>query len=149
MYLWLKQGAEKQLQVLKEQELVGDLRMEIDRTSGKKYIKTYIELGDPTSEIAEVLSELVERVTVKERIFRGFRVEGVYRHNGATLTVRTETRSLEYLQEVWQWVNISSPSVEAAKAIYSLLRQGKLTPDENWEEHIPLTQPATKPAEET
>ena len=55
MYLWLKQGAEEQLQVLKEQGLVGDLRVETDRTSGKKYINTYTEVSDPTSEIAEAL----------------------------------------------------------------------------------------------
>ena len=146
MYLWLKQDVEEQLRVLKEQGLVGDLRVETDRTSGKKYISMYTEVGDPTSEIAEVLGDLAERVTAKDRIFRGLRAQGVYRHNGATLTVKTGMQSRDYSQEVWQWVNISGPSVETVEVIYSLFRQGKLTPEENWEKRISLTPPpATEP----
>ena len=150
MYLWLKQGAEEQLQAFKEQGLVGDLRVETDHISGKKYILTYTEVSDPTSEIAEALGDLTERVTAKDRIVSGLRAEGVYRHNGATLTVKTGMHSYEgYSREVWQRVNISGPSVETVKAIYSLFRQGKLTPEENWGKGIPLTPPfVTDPAEE-
>ncbi len=65
MYLWLKQGAEEQLQALKEQGLVGDLRVQTDRTSGKKYISTYTEISDPTSEIAEALGGRTKGDTCK------------------------------------------------------------------------------------
>ena len=149
MYLWLKQGAEEQLQVLKEQGLVGDLRVETDRTPGKKYINTYTEVSDPTSEIAEALGDLTEKVTAKDHIVCGLRADGVYRHNGATLTVKTGMYYQDS-REVWQLVSVSGPSVEAVNTIYSLFRQGKLTPEENWEERIPPTPPpATEPAEDT
>ena len=153
MYLWLKPGAEKQLPNLKEQGVVGDLRVEIDSTSGNKYISTHFQVDDPTYEVAKALGNLIEKVTAKICIFRGLRAEGVYRHQDATLVANTSTRrtpdSLQ--EEAWQWLNVSGPSMEAVKSIHSLFRQGKLTPAENWEENIPLAHAApsaTKPTTE-
>ena len=147
MYLWLKQGAEEQLQFFKEQGLVGDLRVETDRTSGKKYINTYTEVSDPTSEIAEALGDLTEKVTAKDHIVCGLRADGVYRHNGATLTVKTGMYYQDS-REVWQLVSVSGPSVEAVNTIYSLFRQGKLAPEENWENDATIAPPVSAPAVE-
>ena len=148
MYLWLKQGAEEQLQFFKEQGLVGDLRVITDDSSGKKYINTYTEVGNPINEIVECLGDLTEKVTSQNRIYRGFRAEGVYRHNGATLMAKTSGNFHDHLQESWQWVNISGPSIEAVETIYSLFRQGKLAPEENWENDATIAPPVSAPAVE-
>lgn len=145
MFFWLKQGAEQKLEDLREKGLVGDLKVETDDISGKKYVRVYEELDDPTSELPKCLSELTERVTAKERILRGLRTEGVYRHNGAILIATTGRYTDKYVREVWQWVNISGPSVEAVRAIYSLFRQGKLKPAEDYE--APQVQSEPKPEE--
>lgn len=140
VYLWVKDDAERQLQILKHQKLVGDLLVQIDRSSGKKYISTYTELSDPTSEIAKALGDLTEKVTARERIHRGLRPEGVYRYNGATLIAKTTVDGLsDSSQDTYQWLKISGPTIEAVENIYSLFRQGKLVPEESWEECIPST----------
>lgn len=148
MYIWLKEGAEEKLQALKEKGLVGgNLLVQTDRISGEKHITTYATVSDPTINIPECLGELTEKVTAQESIFNGFRADGVYRHNGATLVATTEISHPS--NHFYQKVNISGPSVEMVKTIYSLFRQGKLAPEENWEEGAPVAPRATETADET
>ena len=128
MYLWLKRDAEKQLRVLEQQGLVGDLRVDTCSNSGKKYIDTNAKVSDPAAEIAEALDDLTEKVTAWDRIVHNFRAEGVYRHGGATLTAKTCTHFNNNPPEISQEVLISGPNVRTVKTIYSLFRQGKLAP---------------------
>ena len=139
MYIWLKNGAEEQLAALKEQGLLGDVRAETHRNSGKKYVTVYEDVFDPTSDV-NIPEELIEKVTLKNRIHRGFRVEGIYRHEGATLMVRTESRVHSEMMansiecEEWQEISVAAPNVEKLKTIYTLVRQSKLAPEENWDD---------------
>lgn len=153
MYLWLKDGAEEKLEALKEKKLVGNLRAETDATSGKKYVCTDTEISDPTSEIATCLCELAKKVTIRERIFRGLRTEGIYHYNGVTLIVKTQRsfgRGSPDSNELCQDLSISGPTVERVRVAYSLFRQGKLQPTEAWGEPAPITPPpATALAVET
>ena len=141
-YVWLKAEAEAKLAALKEQGLWGDVRLDISRKTGQKYISLYESLSDPTAEIPNIPQELIERVTIKESIHTGFRTNGVYRceeAKGAELVAKTEVRvhsemnanSIE--RETYQNISVSGPSFEAVKSIYSMFRQGRLLPDENWE----------------
>jgi hypothetical protein len=139
MYIWLKNGAEEQLATLKEQGLLGDIRVETHRNSGKKYVTVYEDVFDPASNV-NFPEELIEKVTLKDRIHRGFRVEGIYRHEGATLMVKTGSRVHSEMmadhieREEWQEISVAAPNVEKLKSIYTLVRQSKLAPEENWDD---------------
>ena len=137
MYLWLKEDGAEGLEALKEKGLLGwDFRPETHRGTGKKFLGVYEDL-DPILEV--VPEEIVGRVTMKEQIYRNFRSEGVYRHEGAELTVKTDLRihsestATNIEREEYQEISVSGPSVRAAKTIFTLVRQGKLLPEENWE----------------
>ena len=156
MYIWLKNGVEEQLAALKEQGLLGDVRVETHRNSGKKYVTVYEDVFDPASDVS-FPEELVEKVTLKDRIHRGFRIEGIYRHEGATLMVKTESRVHSEMmadrieREEWQEISVVAPNVEKLKAIYTLVRQSKLAPEENWDDarFSPPPAPAKTEAETT
>lgn len=155
MYIWLKVGAEEQLATLKEQGLLGDVRVETNRNTGKKYISVYGDVFDPTEDVPSVPINLIEKVTLRDCIYRGLRTEGIYRHEGAEMVVKTRVRVHSEMmadtieREESQEVSISAPSVDVLKMIYTLVRQGKLAPQENWEERTPITPSATAPAVET
>lgn len=156
MYIWLKKGAEERLATLKEQGVVGEVRIEIHRNSGKKYLSLYEDPFNPTADLPEIPEELIEKVTLQDRIYRGFRFEGIYRHEGATLLIKTRvncekvyTRDSEYAyREEWQDISASAPSAEELKAIYTLVRQGKISPDENWEDNAQPALPVIAPPEQ-
>jgi len=124
MYLWLKDRMEERLEELKKQGRIGNLSLHVDNLSGKKYVFDTVHVGDPTSTIPEALNELVEQVTVRETIHTGFRYDGIYRVDDAVLTASHTGDSQE--------LRISGPSVESVNTIYSLFRQDKLQPEENW-----------------
>lgn len=150
MYIWLKKGAEKRLEELQQKGFLGkELKPETHRGTGRKYLRVYEELDPLPDAIPE--EELVECVTTKERIHRNFRPEGVYRHEGAELTVKTEVRihsetsATNIEREEYQEFLISGPSVKAVRTIFTLVRQGKLAPEENWEVgslRVPVTEAA-------
>jgi hypothetical protein len=156
MHIWLKTGAEEQLASLKEQGLLGDVRVETHRNSGKKYI-VIEDAIDPASNV-NVPEGLIERVTLKEIIYRGLRAEGIYRHRDATLRVKTG-RSVDpgtvedrIQREEWQEISVAAPNVEQLKTIYTLVRQKRLPPEENWDDSwnsLLSPAPATTDAAET
>ena len=155
MYIWLKDGVrrEERLAALKEQGLLGDVRVETHRNSGKKYIATYEDAFDPTADVPNIPDELIEKVTLKDRIYRGLRTEGVYRHEGAVLLVKSrvevhsEMMADKIEREEWQDISVSAPNAAVLKAIYTLVRQGKLAPEENWEQDVLDVPRVTTPAE--
>ncbi len=152
MYIcWLKDGVEERLAALKEQGLLGDVIVNTCRNSRRKYVNVYEDVFDPAAEIPNIPEELIERVTLKDNIYRGFCVEGVYRHEGATLLVRNKSEAYrdgmgDYaVREELQRISVSAPNVEKLKVIYTLVRQRKLAPEENWgDAHSP---PPPVPAE--
>jgi len=137
MYIWLKDGAEERLRVC----------VETDRSTGKKYIPCH---GDPfvfPEYLHNIPADLIERVTFKERIYRGLRTDGIYRHEGAELVATTEVRVHPEMEtgriqrEEWQGIMASAPTIATLKTIYTLFRQGKLQPAENWEAKQPSAEP--------
>lgn len=156
MFIWLKKGAEENLVALKEQEILWDVKVETDRGTGKRYIHVYEDVFDPATEIPDIPTDLIERVTLKDVIYRGLRTEGVYHCGvGTVMVVKTEVKIHSEMmadtieREEFQRISISAPSVEALKSIYTLVRQGKLAPEENWEGNTPIASPAHAPADET
>ncbi|MDP2860186.1 MAG: hypothetical protein Q8N98_00565 [bacterium] len=135
------------------QGLLGDVKADTSRNAGRKYISIYGDVFDPTTDVPNIPDELIEKVTYKDRIYRGFRTEGVYRHEGAEMVVKTEVKVHSEMmadtieREEYQEINVSAPSIEALKAIYTLVRQGKLAPEENWEQDVLDVPRATTPAE--
>ncbi|MDP2930693.1 MAG: hypothetical protein Q8N56_03770 [bacterium] len=145
LYFWFKKGAEEGIKALRQQGLLGEkLEVKTDGDSGRKYISVYEDPSNPASEIPSIPEELIEKVTIKDyHIYQGFRTEGIYRHEGAVLMLKIHIEierdfkggGMERLE--WQDVSISAPSVETLKAIYTMVRQGKLKPEEDWEHYSP------------
>lgn len=138
-YIWLKENVLKEIEKLKKKEKMGDLKVEKDKESGKSYIAIWEDIFSPVTEFPNVPEELIERVTVKEhKIYKGLRKEGIYYHEGTTLMVTTiinvysEMMAESVEVEEYQYINVSAPTIEKLKVAFSMLRQGKLTPDENW-----------------
>lgn len=148
MYIWLNDGAEEEIEALKEEGRLGDVRVDTAHSSGKKYLSVYGNIFSPTVGVLDVPEELIERVTFQDRIYRGLRTEGVYHHEDATLLVKTEVRVHSEMmadrieREEWQDISVSAPNMEKLRAIYTLVRQGKLSPDENWGDDAPPTPPS-------
>ena len=97
--------------------------------NGKKYLSISFVDMTPLPDIPEKLIDCVTRM--ENEIYKGFRKEGVYKHNGARLMVTT-TRHLK-ADAYYQRMEIIGPSVTSVNEIYSLVRQGKLQPVEDWE----------------
>lgn len=93
------------------------------------------------SPMPDIPPELIKMVTGVETIYRGLRTEGLYRKESAELILKTHVRfhpSESFMdmgtgRESWQDITVSGSSVEAVKEIYSLVRQGKLEPEQDWE----------------
>ncbi|OGZ35183.1 MAG: hypothetical protein A2V60_02085 [Candidatus Portnoybacteria bacterium RIFCSPHIGHO2_01_FULL_39_19] len=158
LYFWLKKGfAEEKIKDLQKQGLLGEkLKVETDQELGRKHIPLYEDPFNPATDLPEIPEELIEKVTVKDyRIYRGFRTEGIYRHEGATLMLKTFSEvhgsfmGDHVERDDHQSISISAPSVKALKAIYTIVRQGKLEPEEDWEQDIDVPDTDTPPAEET
>ncbi|OGZ32235.1 MAG: hypothetical protein A3H02_00840 [Candidatus Niyogibacteria bacterium RIFCSPLOWO2_12_FULL_41_13] len=138
--IWLKNDVEKRLAALKEQGLLGDVEVKTHSNSGKKYLNIYEDVFDPTMDALNIPEELIEKVTLRDRIYRGFRMEGIYRNEGATLMVKTEGRTRSdmmgnYIEhEEWQDISVAAPNLEKLRIIYTLVRQNKLSPEENWDD---------------
>lgn len=153
MYIWLNHEAERSIKAHEEgkfsKERVGRLEnMEVyaDNDSGEKHLIVYGDIFDPTKIMPDVPEKFVKKVTLKERIDQGFRAEGIYRIEGATLLIRSKVRvhfrGDNIAREEWQEISVSAPNIEMLKAIYTLVRQGDLDPEENWGGDTPLTPPS-------
>lgn len=139
-YVWLRSGAEERLAALNDQQVYVGPQIKIDHTSGTKYVVVHEDIfANPTS----VPNELVEKVTVRDVTYRGFRTEGIYRRGKAVLIVKSTHTSEAGRSRWYQEISVSAPTMRAAKKIYSLVRQGELLPEENWEADslsLPLTE---------
>jgi len=137
MYIWLKQGTRKQVEALLEslQTEKRTLNLEVTSEGGQDHIVLHCFRLGPAEVFPDFLQEYVEKVTYLTTIDNpeGFRTEGLYRLNGAELTVHTRTSGNMNSEKVWQEVNISAPSYASLLKIYYALRRGDLVPKENWE----------------
>ncbi|OGH90381.1 MAG: hypothetical protein A2469_01220 [Candidatus Magasanikbacteria bacterium RIFOXYC2_FULL_40_16] len=142
IYIWLRPDAVEKLEDLKKQGILR-VGVELDNRTGKPYVSLYWDIIDPAAPDLSVPQEIVERVTIRETIYRGFRTEGLYRHCEVELMVKTGVKSKGPGDCVeCQEVSASAPDVDQLRGAYSLLRQGKLQPCERWEDEDPPTPPA-------
>ncbi len=95
--------------------------------------------------IPGVITTAIERVTGEESIFAGFRSNGLYRAGGATRSVTTCVMEIE---GTYQHISVSGPTIESVREIYSLVRQGKLAPAEDYEAPESWRAPAPSELEE-
>ncbi|HUW72159.1 MAG TPA: hypothetical protein VMV66_03165 [Candidatus Humimicrobiaceae bacterium] len=110
-------------------EELGKLEFHLFDENGRKYLNIAFSDMTPLPDIPEELIDCVTRM--ENEIYNGFRKEGVYEHNGAKLVVTT-TRHLK-ADVYYQRMEIIGPSVTSVNEIYTLVRQGKLQPVEDWE----------------
>lgn len=136
MFFWLKEGAESKLDAK-------ELSIKTHRT-GTKYVDVYGGIDEPIVGVPSIPKELIERITLKDSIHRGFRTEGVYRHNGATLVVKGSSYWSGLDKIECQDITAGASTISALVAIYTLVRQGKLSPEENWGERTPTNTPLTE-----
>lgn len=97
----------------------------------------YIEVSDLAPDVSSGLAPFVTRVTVMERIYAGFRTEGVYEIGTATLWLKNsheETgNGYDCQTRDCQDIEIYAPSIESARAIYEEVRTGMLAPTLDFE----------------
>ena len=114
-----------------------ELGLHLFTEDGKKFLAVSSLNISPLPDIPE---DLIECVTFLEgEIYRGLRTEGIYRHGEAKLIVRTRKSSKDGTYS--QSIESIGPSVASVKDIYSLVRQGKLQPVENWEAPMSIVSP--------
>jgi hypothetical protein len=140
MFMWLKPGAEKRVKELMANHVLGDFKIYTQDNTGKKYITVYGNILSPTTEIPNIPDELIDTVTLKEEFEndRGFCAEGLYQLGEEAellVTDSHQTISSGYGDEILnrQDIEARAKTVTAMKEIYSLVRQHKLSPAQNWE----------------
>jgi len=146
MRFWLKDGVtDVQLQPFQRKKYSWELEgLEVCQFSGKLYLDSNTDFLDPTVELpCNSLFMLIEKVSVKDHcIYRGFRTDGTYRHQGGVLVAKTVSiiysgdngwGGTKIERDERQQISIIAPTVEALRAIYSQFRQGTLKPTEDWE----------------
>ncbi len=109
--------------------------MNVDDLSGKEYVDfNEWNIDDLDIGISQVLDDLLEKVTYNGHIHRDvqIRTKGVYRHQEAILTV-TDSFLRDGSDAPETYFKVIGPSLKSIQVIYTLFRQGKLTPNENWE----------------
>ena len=115
----------------KDDPKVEDLGKEISLLSekGRRYINIYYPHSDS---IPEIPKDLIECVTlVDSEVYGVLRRQGVYRHREGKLVVDTHKSTKD--GSYFQGMEGSGPTIASIMEIYSLVRQGKLWPEEDWE----------------
>lgn len=111
-----------------------DVRTGLGPHGTEAYFISVSDPCDPTRFMpSEEILQNVVHVTCRITITRGLRTDGVYRHDWAELMAKTINQG-SVSNCVWaQELTIMGLTVKAVDEIYSLFRQGKLEPEENWE----------------
>jgi hypothetical protein len=92
----------------------------------------YLDISFPDSEPPlDVPQDLIECVTLREGEILGYlRRQGVYKRDGSRLVLETH----QYTKGgYFQNMEGSGPTIASLMELYSLVRQGKLWPEEDWE----------------
>ncbi len=81
-------------------------------------------------------SDWIERATLIDRLFAQdeFRSSGIYRWRKGVLEIRTSCIEERLKSEIclYQTIQASASDISTLESLYSLVRQGKLLPKENW-----------------
>lgn len=107
--------------------------------AGAVYIDFNVDPFDPASYVPNIGHKYIKRVSFLDKYFEGFRTDGIYKLKGATARVETEERYISAgnlhesgHEERYQNISISAGSIRTLREIYTLVRQGKLQPTEDW-----------------
>jgi hypothetical protein len=113
--------------------------VKVKKGQGSHFVDFVGHAWDPTADIPEIRPECILRVTDREVIADNFRREGVYHYQGAVLVAKNGYEiepggRRSGSSTVWrtQFVSVDAPTLGLAKEIFSLFRQGKLQPEEDW-----------------
>lgn len=150
--IWLKPG-QGILDVIESDKNAGKLpkyiRVETHKGTDEKYIISYVVPCDPTNKFPTIPAQYYDRVTFWQEIHTNFRAEGVYRHKGAEMLLTNKTKYPAIRStvgknepEILQEIKILARTLEDMVEIYSLVRQGKLLPAENWEQPAVASAPS-------
>ena len=103
---------------------------------GSRYFDISFPDRDPMPEIPE---SLIKCVTMHQgEVYGLLRRQGVYEYGGSRLVVKTHKHTKD--GSFFQSMEGSGPTTVSMMEIYSLVRQGKLWPKEDWE--APQTVPS-------
>lgn len=128
------QGGKDPVSGLKEKKI--NLNLQTDEPTGMLYWDVY-EAQGPNPLVDLIPAGLVHLVTHCERIYTGFQRDGVYRLNGAELRLTTEIGARwEGAEREVQVALIKGPSIKSVLDIYTRVRQGKLSPAEDWSGNV-------------
>ena len=133
MRIWLKKKAVARFQEFeaispKDHSVVGifvekwGVRVKYCDYSGRWFVDYNEDLSLPP----DIPVEAIEKYTLIDRIGRGLRSDGVYSYGSAKLVAKT-------LDGTRQDISISGYSAADVSNAYTLFRQGKLQPTEDWE----------------
>lgn len=79
-----------------------------------------------------VPKEFVEKITIREKLTFPAK-EGIYRHDDATLVIK-RVGAIAFGDNKGCELSIGAPNVDTLMTIYTLVRQNKLAPDDDWGE---------------
>jgi hypothetical protein len=145
MHIWFKDGAEKIIDDLTSQGVLQKkLNIYEHSLTGKKCIILEVEdinQADVLPFLPAIPEDIIDFVTIEETLeAERYLPQGVYRHDGAELVAKNDVSIYpsffgkgENIVTHGQKVSIVSPTIRKAFVIYTLFRQGKLSPEENWE----------------
>jgi hypothetical protein len=103
---------------------------------GKRFVSHDYHILDPTIDIPDVPPGMIERFTVKDNIYQGLRQEGLYYlPSGAKMLLFTLVYYSDFGANRYQEISASAPSIDALREIYTLVRQEKICPIEDWDDH--------------
>ena len=131
-YYWLRPGTEEKLATLREQGLLGDVEVSLCKKTGRRYIVVYDDPMNPAMATLAIPQDVIDKVTYTDKIYADLRQQGIYRHRGGEMVVNTMYDHSDECHYEYQEIGISAPSLEVLKEIYTLVRQRKLEPEENW-----------------
>ncbi len=123
MCLWFKDGSDAWLDD-REEDGHPRLRTEVDHR-GNLFMKFPEEPCDPTAPDLNIFNPIIAGVTYRGVISQGLRHDGIYRLDGAVLMVHSTSSG-------FQDIRVKAQSLEKLRTIYTLVRQGKLKPEEDW-----------------
>lgn len=140
--IWLKASATNSLVKAdkrkwdKDVYILNEIEVVTDESSGQWYVSVSADPLNPAASMPTVARKYVRRVSHESKYFEGFRIDGIYRHKGATARVESIQADEGYgearFDRRYQRISISAGSVKALRDIYTQVRQGKLKPAEAW-----------------
>ena len=139
MRVYLTKEGKQKLEELKNSEpSLKTIKVETDGMNGEDYVDFYTVLGDPTMVFPAIPTELITRVTSRERIDRSFVKDGIYKYGRATLMAKFDvytsggfqSHNTERVER--QFLHVSAPNLKTLNAIYSRVLQGKIKPKADW-----------------